>query len=77
MNLKGKRIMTRIKLAPGATIAGRISLTARRFAADSTGATAVEYGLVTLIAIAVMFGITQIGDNLAAIFERLQTALAN
>lgn len=69
--------MTTIKLARGAAIAGRISLTARRFAADSSGATAVEYGLMTLIAIAVVFGITQIGGNLTAIFERLQTAFGN
>lgn len=69
--------MTTIKLARGATIAGRISSTARRFAANSSGATAVEYGLMTLIAIAVVFGITQIGGNLTAIFERLQTAFGN
>jgi pilus assembly protein Flp/PilA len=69
--------MTTIKLARGAAISGRLSSTARRFAADSTGATAVEYGLMTLIAIAVVFGITQIGGNLTAIFESVQAAFAN
>ena len=69
--------MTTIKLAPGAAIPGRICLTARRFAADSSGATAVEYGLMTLIAIAIVFGVTQIGGNIAAIFERLETAFVN
>ena len=69
--------MTRIKLAPAAAIAARLGVAARRFAADSSGVTAVEYGLMTLIAIAIVFGVTQIGGNIAAIFERLQTAFVH
>lgn len=36
------------------------------------GATAVEYGLmVALIAVAIIVAVTLLGDNLAALFERV------
>ncbi|MGA7456442.1 MAG: Flp family type IVb pilin [Methyloceanibacter sp.] len=52
----------------------RLAATARRFAADSSGATAVEYGIMTLIAIAIMALVSQIGGSVSGMFEMLKNA---
>ncbi|MBK5197822.1 MAG: Flp family type IVb pilin [Methyloceanibacter sp.] len=50
---------------------------ARRFVADRSGAAAIGYGLMTLIAIAVVLAVSQVGDGVGAVFQKLQAALAN
>ena len=48
-----------------------LALTARRFAADSSGATAVEYGLlVAAIALAIVALVFEIGGSVSAMFEQ-------
>ena len=46
---------------PRAALPIRLAATARRLAADCSGATAIEYGIMTLIAIAIMALVSQIG----------------
>ncbi len=44
-----------------------------RFAADESGATAIEYGLIaTLISIALIVGATALGTQLNAVFNGLK-----
>jgi Flp pilus assembly pilin Flp len=52
----------------------RLSVAARRFVADCSGATAIEYGILTLIAIAIMAVISQIGGSVSGMFEMLKGA---
>ena len=48
-----------------------LALTARRFAADTSGATAVEYGLlVAAIALAIVALVYEIGDSVRGMFEK-------
>ncbi len=48
-----------------------LALTARRFAADSSGATAVEYGLiVAAIALAIVALVFEIGGSVRGMFEK-------
>ncbi len=54
-----------------------ISENVRRFAADRSGATAVEYGIVTLIAVAVLIAVNAIGGNITSIFETIAAAFTN
>jgi Flp pilus assembly pilin Flp len=69
--------MTMMKLVRGAAIPGRLGAAARRFAADSTGVTAVEYAVMTFIAIAIVLAITQLGDSVGAMYERVQATFVN
>jgi Flp pilus assembly pilin Flp len=57
-------------------LAMRLSVAARRFAADCSGATAIEYGILTLIAIAIaiMAAVSQIGGSVSGMFEILKGA---
>ena len=52
----------------------RLAATARPFAADCSGATAIEYGIMTLIAIAIMALVSQIGGSVSGMFEMLKNA---
>jgi len=52
----------------------RLSVAARRFAADCSGATAIEYGVLTLLAIAIMALVSQIGGSVSGMFEMLKDA---
>jgi pilus assembly protein Flp/PilA len=48
-----------------------LALNARRFVADSSGATAVEYGLlVAAIALAIVALVFEIGDSVKGMFEK-------
>ena len=49
-----------------------LAATARRFAADCSGATAIEYGIMT--AIAIMALVSQIGGSVSGMFEMLKNA---
>ena len=55
----------------------RIDIEAARFAADRSGTAAVEYGLLMLIAIGVVFAVSAIGGNINSIFETLASAFTN
>jgi len=47
-----------------------------RFVKDESGATAIEYGLIAaLIALAIMVGAGAVGNNIAAKFDEIATAL--
>ena len=63
-------------------MADRTSITpigegARRFTTDCAGAAAVEYGIVTLIAVAVLFAVNAVGGNITSIFQTLAAAFTN
>ncbi len=50
----------------------------RKLAANTSGATAIEYGLIAAgIAVAIILTVALLGDELAALFGDLQTSLAN
>ena len=49
-----------------------------RFVTDESGATAIEYGLIAaLIALAIMVGAGQLGNELDAKFKELGSTLKN
>jgi pilus assembly protein Flp/PilA len=55
-----------------------LALTARRFAADNSGASAVEYGvLVAAIALAIFALVSQIGGSVAGLFEKAEGIYGN
>jgi Flp pilus assembly pilin Flp len=62
---------------PKAMLPIRSGELARRFAADSSGATAIEYALMTFIAIAIVLAISQLGGSVTALYERVQAAFVN
>ncbi|MDB5440553.1 MAG: Flp/Fap pilin component [Caulobacteraceae bacterium] len=44
----------------------------KRFVADQTGATAIEYGMIAaLMTIAIVAGITAVGSKLTALFTKV------
>ena len=47
---------------------------ARRFLDDSSGATAIEYGIVALIGVAVIALVTQIGGSVNTLYEKVVEA---
>ncbi|HEX7934147.1 MAG TPA: Flp family type IVb pilin [Paraburkholderia sp.] len=50
---------------------------AKAFVRDEEGVTAIEYGLIaTLIALAIIVGVTAVGTNLGAKFTLISTKLA-
>jgi pilus assembly protein Flp/PilA len=50
--------------------------TFRTFAADESGATAIEYGLIAaLIAVGLIAALTALGGSLQTIFNAISTAL--
>ena len=47
-----------------------------RFAADESGATAIEYGLIAgLIAVGIIVAATTLGTSLSSLFERISGKL--
>jgi Flp pilus assembly pilin Flp len=52
----------------------RLAATVRCFAVDCSGATAVEYGVLILIGIAIMEVVSQIGGSVSGMFEMLKGA---
>jgi Flp pilus assembly pilin Flp len=61
----------------GRTVADRTRITRVGEDADGSGAAAVEYGIVTLIAVAVLLAVNAVGGNITSIFERLAAAFTN
>ena len=50
---------------------------ARRFIADESGATAIEYGLIAaLIAAVIVAALTTVGTNLSTSFNNVGTSIA-
>ncbi len=51
---------------------------ARRLRKDEEGATAIEYGLLAaLIAVAIIFAVSQIGGTLRTTFQTVNTEITN
>ena len=49
-----------------------------RFFKDESGATAIEYGLIAaLIAVAIITGVTSLGENANNTFNEISTAIEN
>lgn len=56
----------------------RLASTARRFAADSSGTSAVEYAvLIAVIALAIVALVFQIGDSVTGMFEQAEGIYGN
>ncbi len=56
----------------------RLAQTARRFATDCSGATAIEYGvLIAGIALAIVALVFEIGGGVNGMFEKAQAIFAN
>jgi Flp pilus assembly pilin Flp len=51
-----------------------MSKSARRFVADCSGSAAVEYGIMTLIAVAVLLAVNAVGGNINVIFGKIAAA---
>lgn len=49
----------------------------RRFTADTSGATAVEYAVMTFIAIAIVAAITTLGGSVTGLYEQVRGLFAN
>jgi len=56
----------------------QLARTARRFAADCSGATVIEYGvLIAGIALAIVAVVFEIGGGVTGMFEKAQAIFAN
>ena len=54
----------------------KVSETLRKFAADLSGATAIEYGLIAaLIAVVIIGAVTLVGTNLTTVFTSVSSKL--
>ena len=61
-----------VKLSENVTLDGIV----KKFAADLSGATAIEYGLIAAgIAVAIIVSVGLLGDELAAMFSQVQVAV--
>ena len=55
----------------------KVSENIKKFAADASGVTAIEYGLIAaLIGVAIIVTVTTVGDSLNATFTKVSTELA-
>lgn len=54
---------------------GWLATKARRFAADECGATAIEYAILTFIAVALVVIIGQLGGTVTGLYEEVLAAL--
>jgi len=52
-------------------LSSRLASTARRFAADASAATSIEYAILTFIAVAVIAVVTQLGSTVTGMYERV------
>ena len=55
----------------------RLAATVRRFAADRSASTAVEYAVMTLIAVAIVAAIAQLGGTVTGMYEQLTGLFGN
>lgn len=57
---------------------GRIRASFDRFRRDRRGTVAIEYGLIaTLICVAIILAVSSVGDQLATIFQSIETEFDN
>ena len=62
----------------GAGMRRRLTLTARRFAADNAGASAIEYGvLIAAIALVIVGLVSGIGDSVSGLFDKAKGIYGN
>lgn len=50
----------------------RLAATLRRFAADTTAATAIEYAVMTFIAVAIVAVVSQVGTSVTALYVKVE-----
>ncbi len=55
----------------------RLAAVARHFVADASGTTAMEYALLTLIAVAILVAVSQIADDVRPMYEQLVGKFGN
>jgi Flp pilus assembly pilin Flp len=55
----------------------RIAGSARRFARDCSATTAIEYALLTFIAVAIIVVVSQLGGSLNALYSSVQNAMSS
>ena len=55
----------------------RLAAAVRRFAADHSAATAVEYAVMTFIAIAIVMAVSQLGNSVTAMYEQVKGLFTN
>ena len=56
----------------------KLSESVRKFAADASGVSAIEYGLIAVgIAVSIIVTVGLLGDELVAMFAQTRTELAN
>jgi Flp pilus assembly pilin Flp len=60
-----------------ASLPPRLRAAAQRFATDRSAATAIEYALMTFIAVAVIVAITSVGDSVKGLYEQVQNIFVN
>jgi Flp pilus assembly pilin Flp len=54
----------------------RLTAAARRFAVDRSATTAIEYALMTFIAVAVIVAVTSLGDTVNGMYEQVKDIFA-
>jgi Flp pilus assembly pilin Flp len=69
-------MMARRKFRPG-SLAKRLGGAARRFAVDNSATSAIEYAIMTFIAVAVIAVVTQLGGTVDGMYQRVQEVLGN
>ena len=67
--------MTRKHLCPSPR--GSVGKLAHRLMIDTTGVTAIEYAVMTFIAIAVIAAVTQLGDAVTGLYQSVVDAFTN
>lgn len=55
----------------------RLAAVVRRFAADASGTTAIEYALLILIGVAILVAVGQIADSVKPMYEQLVGKFGN
>lgn len=59
-------------------VPARVATAVRRFVADASGTTAIEYALLgVLIAVAIVAAVNQVGDGVRPMFEQLAGKFGN
>lgn len=53
------------------TLPARLAATARRFAADASATTAIEYAIMSLIAVAIIVLVSQVGTSVNGMYEKV------
>jgi Flp pilus assembly pilin Flp len=66
-----------MEMESGATLSRQLGRIVSGFADDCSGATAVEYAIMTFIAIAVLVAVNHLGVSVAGMYQRVQDVFVN